>query len=106
MPGWKQAIGRALDTLIEASIPGVSKAVKWNTPLYGVAPGRWFLGFHCFERYVKITLFRGAELTPLPPIASRQPHVRYGHLHEGDEPDPAPWTRWITQAASLPGAAL
>ena len=81
MPGWKQDVGRRLDGLIVQTVVGLRKAVRWNTPFYGV-PGRgWFLGFHCFDRYVKVTFLQGARLRPLPPIESKQQDVRYWHVH-------------------------
>ncbi len=105
MPGWKQDIGRRLDALIEAAVPGVRKAVKWNTPFYGDGDG-WFLGFHCVSKYVKIAFFRGASLDPLPPVRSKQPNVRYLHIHEGDVIDDAQFSGWVRQASQLPGHKL
>ncbi|MGE0280252.1 MAG: DUF1801 domain-containing protein [Rhizobiaceae bacterium] len=89
MPGWKSAVGEHLDALIESTVPGVSKAVKWNSPFYGVEQGRWFLGLHVFEKYIKIAFFNGASLDPMPPVASKQKNVRYFHIHESDELDEA-----------------
>jgi hypothetical protein len=83
-PGWKQAVVRRLDALIARAVPGVAKAVKWNSPFYGVAPGDWFLSFHGMTKYVKIAFFRGAAMTPSPPVASKQKDVRYFHIHEND----------------------
>ncbi|SMF65799.1 DUF1801 domain-containing protein [Allosphingosinicella indica] len=107
MPGWKQDIGRALDTLIVGAVPGVRKAVKWNTPLYG-APDRegWFLSFHCFDRYVKVSFFQGGSLEPAPPVKSKYPAVRYAHVHEGEEVDAGRFTDWVQQAAALPGEKM
>jgi hypothetical protein len=110
MPGWKQEIGRRLDTLITRAIPDVQKAVKWNTPFYGLenADGRpaWFLAFHCITGYVKISFFRGTSLRPIPPIESKQKEVRYFHIHENDRLDEAQFTRWIKQASKLPGQRM
>lgn len=106
MPGWKSAVGRRLDTLIERTIPGVSKAVKWNSPFYGVEQGRWFLGLHVFEKYIKIAFFNGASLDPMPPVASKQKNVRYFHIHEHDELDEAQFTDWVEQASKLPGEKM
>lgn len=104
MPGWKQEVGRRLDALIERAIPGVRKAVKWNSPFYG-APDQegWFLSFHCFARYVKATFFRGASLRPVPPVESRHKDVRYFHIHESEPIDEERVASWIRQAAALPG---
>lgn len=105
MPGWKRDVGCRLDALVARVVPGVSKAVKWNTPLYGVGDGTWFLGFHCFTRYVKVTFFRGAALDPVPPGASKQPDVRYYDVHEGAL-DEILFARWVAQASRLPGEKL
>ena len=102
MPGWKRAVGRRLDALIVRTVPGVHKAVKWNSPFYGVEGQGWFLSFHVFTNYVKVTFFRGTSLRPLPPGESRHAEVRYLDLRE-DEFDEAKLTRWIRQAAALPG---
>jgi hypothetical protein len=87
------------------SVPHVRKAVRWNTPFYGVEGQGWFLGFHCFTKYVKVTFLRGASLRPLPPVASKDPKTRYVHLHEGDALD-AQLESWVQQAAQLPGEPL
>lgn len=107
MPGWKQEIGRTLDALVEEAVPAVRKAVKWNTPFYG-APGAegWFLAFHCFAKYVKVTFFRGALLDPPPPGPSKQEHVRYLDLREGAAIDEVQLRDWIIQASRLPGERL
>ncbi len=102
MPGWKRAVGERLDAVIVESVPGLRKAVKWNSPFYGSEKG-WFLSFHCFNAYVKVAFFRGAELDPPPPGASKQPDVRYLDIREGDEFDAALFAEWVKQAASLPG---
>ena len=107
MPGWKSGVGRRLDALIERNVPGVRKAVKWNSPFYG-APDRegWFLSFHVFTRYVKVTFFRGAALRPAPPVKSKHEEVRYFHIHEGDHLDDAQLADWVKQASLLPGEKI
>ena len=102
MPGWKGDIGNALDELIIATVPDVKKAVRWNSPFYGTDSG-WFLSFHCFARYVKVTFFEGTSLDPVPPEESKHDSTRYVHIHEGEAIDEALLTSWIVQAASLPG---
>ena len=106
MPGWKSDIGRRLDTLIENTVPGVRKAVKWNSPFYGIEGNGWFLSYHCFAKYIKLTFFRGTALDPVPPVASKTEETRYLHIHEGDTFDEARLTDWITQASRLPGERL
>ncbi len=103
MPGWKRAVGRRLDALVVRTVPGVRKAVKWNTPFYGVEGQGWFLDFHCFTHYVKVGFFRGASLRPLPPGQSKQKDVRYLDIHEDDPLDEEQLQSWIRQAAALPG---
>jgi hypothetical protein len=103
MPGWKRATGKRLDELIVRSVPGVQKAVKWNSPFYGLEGQGWFLSFHVFTRYVKVTFFRGTSLKPVPPGASKHKDVRYLDIHEDDEFDEAQLAKWIKQAAALPG---
>jgi hypothetical protein len=103
MPGWKRDAGRRLDALIVRSVPGVRKAVKWNSPFYGVNGRGWFLSFHVFTRYVKVTFFRGTSLRPVPPGASKHKEVRYLDIHEGDEVDGAQMAAWVKQAAALDG---
>jgi len=107
MPDWKQDVGRRIDGIIGRAVPGVRKAVKWNTPFYG-APGDegWFLGFHCVTRYVKVAFFRGAQLDPLPPVASKQDEVRYFHIHADDPFDEARFEAWVRQASGMPGKRL
>src|SRR3546814_332436 len=100
MPGWKHAVGRRLDKLIEQAVPGVRKAVKWNSPFYGAEEGEgWFLNFHCFTRYVKVAFLRGASLRPRPPGESKHKHVRYLDLHEDGEFDEAQFSDWVKQAS-------
>ncbi|MGP1346553.1 MAG: DUF1801 domain-containing protein [Phycisphaerales bacterium] len=103
MPGWKGNIGRRLDELIVATVPSARKAVRWNTPFYGIEGRGWFIAFHCMTRYIKVTFFNGASLKPPPPIESKYPAVRYFHIHEDDALDEAQLTKWIKQAAKLPG---
>jgi hypothetical protein len=103
MPGWKRDIGRHLDQLIVRSVPGVRKAVKWNSPFYGVEGQGWFLSYHCFTKYVKVTFFRGASLKPPPPGASKDKNVRYLDIHEDKPLDDAQLEAWIKQASRLPG---
>jgi len=102
MPGWKRDVGRRLDALIVRAVPGVRKAVKWNSPFDGVEDQGWFLSFHCFTKYVKVAFFRGASLKPLPPGASKQKHVRYPDIHQDDELDEAQFTAWVKQASRCP----
>jgi hypothetical protein len=103
MPGWKRHVGHRLDALITRALPHVTKAVKWNSPFYGLDGQTWFLSFHCFDKYVKVAFFRGAELSPVPPGASKQKHVRYLDIHEDDEIDEKQFTAWVKQAGKLPG---
>ena len=102
MPGWKRDVGRRLDELIVRTVPGVRKAVKWNSPFYGVEGRGWFLDFHVFTNYVKVAFFRGASLRPVPPGESKHKDVRYVDVREG-ELDEAQMATWIRQAAALPG---
>ncbi len=106
MPGWKRDIGRRLDALIVRTVPGVRKAVKWNSPFYGVEDGVWFLSLHCFARYVKVAFFRGAALRPIPPHSSKHEDVRYFHIHEDDAFDEAQLAAWVKQASKLPGERM
>jgi hypothetical protein len=106
MPGWKSALGARLDALISEAIPGVRKAVKWNSPLYGMEDNHWFLGIHVFAKYVKVAFFRGAGLDPLPPGPSKQKEVRYLDIREDDELDETQFTAWVKQAAALPGEKM
>jgi hypothetical protein len=103
MPGWKRDVGRRLDALIVRTVRGVRKAVKWNSPFYGIEGQGWFLNFHCFTNYIKVAFFRGSSLRPLPPGASKQKDVRYLDIHEDDELDGELMASWIRQASELPG---
>jgi hypothetical protein len=106
MPGWKSDAGRRLDELVERTVPDVRKAVRWNSPFYGIEGQGWFLSYHCFTEYIKITFLNGAGLDPPPPLESRHDAVRYFHIHEEDEWDEAQLTSWITQAAAIPGEEM
>ncbi|MDE5452160.1 DUF1801 domain-containing protein [Bradyrhizobium sp. CSA112] len=106
MPGWKRDIGRHLDALIVRTVPGVYKAVKWNTPFYGFEGQGWFLGFHCFTKYVKVTFFRGTSLHPIPPGESKHKEVRYLDIYEDVPLDEAQFVAWVQQASQLPGERL
>ena len=103
MPGWKSEAGRRLDKLIAHNVPDVRKAVKWNSPFYGVDGLGWFMSFHCFTRFVKVTFFNGGSLDPLPPEGSKDPKIRYLHIHENEAVDEKQLTIWIKQASGLPG---
>jgi hypothetical protein len=103
MPGWKRGVGRRLDALIVRTVPGVRKAVRWNSPFYGVEGRGWFLAIHCFTNYVKVAFFRGSSLDPVPPVASRHEDVRYLDIREDDPLDEAQMAGWVRQAAALPG---
>ena len=103
MPGWKRELGRRLDALITRTVPGVRKAVKWNSPFYGVEGHGWFLSFHTFTHYVKVTFFRGTSLQPIPPGESKHDEVRYLSIHENERLDEAQMATWIQQASALPG---
>lgn len=106
MPGWKSAVGRKLDALIVRTVPGVHKAVKWNSPFYGIDDEGWFLSLHVFTKYIKVAFFRGASLKPVPPVESRHKDVRYVHIHEDDKLDEAQFTTWVKQASKLPGERM
>jgi hypothetical protein len=106
MPGWKRDVGRRLDALIARSVPNVRKAVRWNSPFYGIEGQGWFLSFHCFANYVKVTFLRGAALRPVPPVGSKHEYVRYFHIGEDGQFDEALVEGWISQAAELPGDPL
>jgi hypothetical protein len=110
MPGWKRDVGRRLDALVERTVPGVRKAVKWNSPFYG-AGGQgggqgWFLSFHCFTKYIKLAFFRGTSLRPVPPGESKHKEARYLDIHEDDQLDEAQLAAWVKQASQLPGERM
>ncbi|MDP3748127.1 MAG: DUF1801 domain-containing protein [Phenylobacterium sp.] len=106
MPGWKSEVGRRLDALIERTVPGVHKAVKWNSPFYGVEGDGWFLSLHCFTKYIKVAFFRGAALHPIPPVESKSQDTRYFHIHEHNQFDEAQLADWVKQASQLPGERM
>jgi hypothetical protein len=106
MPGWKRDVGRQLDALITRTVPGVYKAVKWNSPFYGIEGQGWFLSLHCYTKYIKVAFFRGASLRPLLPGASRQKDVRYLDVREDESLDEAQFTAWVKQASQLPGERM
>ncbi|PBB64594.1 histidine kinase [Mesorhizobium sp. WSM4312] len=106
MPGWKREMGRRLDALIGRTVPGVHKAVKWNSPFYGIEGEGWFLSFHCFTRYIKVTFFRGMSLDPVPPGESKSRDTRYLDIHEDDAFDEAQFSAWVKQASQLPGERM
>ena len=106
MPGWKRDVGCRIDALVTRVVPEVQKAVKWNSPFYGVEGQGWFLSFHCFAKYVKVAFFRGTALTPVPPVASRQKEVRYLHIREAEPIDETRLADWIGQASRLPGERM
>jgi len=106
MPGWKADLGRKLDSLIVGVVPNVHKAVKWNSPFYGVEGDGWFLNFHCFAKYVKVAFFRGTQLKPVPPGESTSGDTRYLDIRENDEFDEKQFTKWVKQASKLPGEKL
>jgi hypothetical protein len=102
MPGWKRDAGRRLDALIVRTVPGVHKAVKWNSPFYGVEGEGWFLSFHCFNSYIKVAFFRGLSLHPVPPVESKSQDTRYFHIREDEPLDEALLAGWVKQASQLP----
>ena len=103
MPEWKSDVGRRLDELVVRTVPGVRKAVRWNSPFYGVEGQGWFLSFHVFTRYVKVTFLNGGSLSPLPPVESKDTDTRYYHVYEDGQIDEEQFASWVRQAASLPG---
>lgn len=106
MPGWKRDVGRRLDALVARAVPNVQKAVKWNTPLYGVEGDGWFFAFYCYTKYVQLTFFRGTALDPVPPVASKNKETRYLNIREDDRFDETQIADWVTQASQLPGEKL
>ncbi len=103
MPGWKSNIGRRLDSIIVRTLPEVRKAVRWNSPFYGMEGHGWFLNFHCFARYVKVAFFNGTSLDPLPPGESKDEGVRYLNIYEDGQFDEEQFAAWVKQASQLPG---
>lgn len=105
IPGWKRDVAKKLDALVTRAVPDVQKAVKWNSPFYGMEKDYWFLSLHCFTKYVKVAFFRGTALRPLPPGESKQKNVRYLDVYEGPF-DEAQFTDWVKQASKLPGEKM
>jgi hypothetical protein len=105
-PGWKSAVARRIDELVTRTVPDVQKAVKWNSPLYGMDGKTWFLGLHVFAKYIKLAFFRGAHLSPLPPEGSKTPLARYFHIRESEEIDEAQLIDWIRQASRIEGEKM
>jgi hypothetical protein len=105
IPGWKRELGRRIDALVVRTVPGVQKAVKWNSPFYGIEGQGWFLSFHCFTKYIKVTFFRGRSLSPVPPGESKHPEVRYLDVYE-DQLDESQLAGWVKQASKLPGEKM
>ena len=103
MPDWKCQVGRRVDAIVTRAVPGVRKAVKWNSPFYGMEGQGWFLSFHCFARYVKVGFFKGAALRPMPPGESKTKDMRYLDIHVDDEIDEALLAKWAKQASKIPG---
>jgi hypothetical protein len=106
MPGWKSEVGRRLDQLIVQAVPNVRKAVKWNSPFYGMEGEGWFLGIHCFAKFIKVAFFRGLSLKPVPPVESKSTDTRYVHIHENDRLDVEQFVSWVKQASRLPGERM
>jgi hypothetical protein len=106
LPGWKRTVGRRIDALIVRTVPGVRKAVKYNSPLYGAGEEGWFLSFHCMTKYIKVAFFRGTSLRPLPPGESKQTECRYLHVYEDEPLDEARFADWVKQASRLPGEKM
>ncbi len=106
IPGWKRDVARRVDEIVSRAVPGVRKAVKWNSPMYGIEEGIWFLSLHCFTKYVKVAFFRGTSLDPMPPGESKQKEVRYLDIHEEDTIDEARFAAWVRRASELPGEKM
>jgi hypothetical protein len=106
MPGWKSDVGNRIDKIIVRTVPGVQKAVKWNSPFYGVESPVWFLAFHCMTKYIKVTFFRGSSLHPVPPVESKYEQIRYFHIFEDDTLDEEQFADWVKQASQLPGERM
>ncbi len=106
MPGWKSDVGQRIDDIIRQTVPGVQKAVKWNSPLYGMDGQTWFLSLHCMTKYIKVAFLSGASLSPMPPVGSKHPHVRYLHIAEDGPFDEKQFAAWVKQASKLPGEKM
>jgi hypothetical protein len=105
VPGWKQAACRRIDEIVSQEVPGVVKAVKWNSPFYGLEQDLWFLSFHCYDRFVKVSFYKGAELSPPPAVTSKFPTIRYHHVQEGDALGEQ-FADWVRKASRLPGTRM
>jgi hypothetical protein len=103
LPGWKSDVGRRLDSIIVRTVPEVRKAVRWNSPFYGMEGQGWFLNFHSFAKYVKVAFFSGTSLEPLPPGESKDENVRYLNIYEDDQFDEQQFAAWVKRASQLPG---
>ena len=103
IPGWKSEVGRRLDSIVVGTVPDVRKAVRWNSPFYGMEGQGWFLNFHCFAKYVKVAFFNGTSLEPLPPGESKDENVRYLNIYEDGQFDEQQFAAWVKQASQLPG---
>lgn len=103
MPDWKRAVGERIDALVADELPMVERAVKWNSPLWGMPGQGWFLGLHCFKAYIKLAFFTGSALSPQPPVAAADPNTRYLHLHSMADLDEKVFRSWMRQARQLPG---
>ena len=106
IPDWKRDVAARVDALVTGAVPDVQKAVKWNSPLYGMGDEHWFLSYHCFDKYLKIAFHNGVVLVPEPPVASKQARVRYFHIHENDVIDEGQFTDWVRQASASPGEKM
>ena len=106
MPAWKSAVGRQLDSLIMRNAPDARKAVRWNSPFYGIEGMGWFISFHCFTKYIKVTFLNGGSLNPPPPVDSKYPDVKYLHVFEDEGLDEAQFADWVVQASAMPGENL
>ncbi|WP_431257116.1 DUF1801 domain-containing protein [Roseateles chitinivorans] len=103
---WKQAVVRRMDELIVETVPEVHKAVKWNSPLYGVDGTTWFLGIHVMTRYVKVAFFNGKSLDPMPPVDSKTANARYLHVSEKEPLDESAFVAWVKAASAIPGEKM
>ncbi len=103
MPGWKRDVGRRLDSIVVRTVPDVRKAVRWNSPFYGMEGQGWFLNFHCFAKYVKVAFFNGTSLNPVPPGESKDENVRYLNIYEDGQFDEEQFAAWVKQASQSPG---
>jgi hypothetical protein len=106
MPGWKSDVWRRLDALIVRTVPKVQKAVKWNSPFYGMEGDGWFLSAHCYNKYIKVAFFRGTKLEPVPPGPSKTNDTRYLDIYEADGVDEKQFASWVKQASKLPGEKM